>query len=125
MMPSNYNNRTQQGPPVVLNVAEKPSVAKALAAVFNRMPESRDVVQSMPRDEAQIFTQDNVLFPDVYSQGNNNNNNPPPQQLQQLQQQQHTATYRPQNINATTPVVTTTSVARAGVRGAFFVVPNK
>jgi len=39
------------------------------------MPESRDVVQSMPRDEAQIFTQDNVLFPDVYSQGNNNNNN--------------------------------------------------
>ena len=34
-MVGNYNNRTRQGPPVLLNVAEKPSVARALVSNTN------------------------------------------------------------------------------------------
>ena len=57
-----------QTTPTVLNVAEKPSVARALASVFNRMPGARD--GGMRREAAnQIFTHDNVCFPNVYAQG--------------------------------------------------------
>lgn len=52
----------------VLNVAEKPSVARALAGVFSSMPNSRD--RGSRRDQgAQVFTIDNVCFPEVYQQG--------------------------------------------------------
>lgn len=55
-------------PPItVLNVAEKPSVARALAGVFNRMPGSRE--RPMERRDAQIFTHENVCFPNVMNQG--------------------------------------------------------
>jgi DNA topoisomerase-3 len=54
-------------PPTVLNVAEKPSVARALAAVFARMPGARDA--GMRREAHQIFTHENVCFPNVYAQG--------------------------------------------------------
>jgi DNA topoisomerase-3 len=74
-MPPQHHNIT------VLNVAEKPSVARALAGVFHRMPQSREA-HPMRRDAAQIFTHDNVKFPHVSTQGqqgprhaNNNNNN--------------------------------------------------
>ena len=58
-----HNNR----PPVVLNVAEKPSVARALAAVIARMQGAQD--RGMRREAAQIFTHENVIFPSVYAQG--------------------------------------------------------
>lgn len=76
-MPGNYNargGRRNNGTPVLLNVAEKPSVARSLAAVFHKMPQSREVAP-MRREAAQIFTHDNVIFSDVYSQANGNNNN--------------------------------------------------
>ncbi len=65
----------------VLNVAEKPSVARALASVFSQEPQSRDGPPI--RDQAaQIFVIDNVIFPNTRSQGSgtyihNNNNNVP------------------------------------------------
>lgn len=52
----------------VLNVAEKPSVARALAGVFKNMPQSRE--RAMRRDAAQIFEHDNVCFPRIFLQGN-------------------------------------------------------
>lgn len=54
-------------PVTVLNVAEKPSVARALAGVFSRMPGSQD--RPMERRDAQIFTHENVCFPSVMQQG--------------------------------------------------------
>ena len=56
-------------PPIVLNVAEKPSVARALAQVFSSSPGSR------PRNNhqggpAQIFECENVCFPSLFQQGN-------------------------------------------------------
>mmetsp|Transcript_13185 Transcript_13185/g.38827 ORF Transcript_13185/g.38827 Transcript_13185/m.38827 type:complete len:979 (-) Transcript_13185:215-3151(-) len=55
-------------PLTVLNVAEKPSVARALAGVFAQMHGSRD--RPMQRGEAaQIFVCDNVTFPNVLRQG--------------------------------------------------------
>jgi DNA topoisomerase III len=58
---------TNSSPTTVLNVAEKPSVARALAAVFARMPGATD--GGMIRDAHQIFTHENVCFPNVYAQG--------------------------------------------------------
>lgn len=56
-------------PLTVLNVAEKPSVARALAEVFSQIQGSRD--QPMTRGEAaQIFVCENVSFPSVLTQGN-------------------------------------------------------
>ena len=52
---------------VVLNVAEKPSVARALAGVFGQMPGVQD--RGMRREGAQIFTHEGVKFPNVFSQG--------------------------------------------------------
>lgn len=52
----------------VLNVAEKPSVARALAGVFSRMQGSQE--RPMQRRDAQIFTHENVCFPSVMNQGN-------------------------------------------------------
>lgn len=54
-------------PITVLNVAEKPSVARSLASVFARMPGAQD--RPMTRDVHQVFTQENVCFPVVFSQG--------------------------------------------------------
>lgn len=55
-------------PLVILNVAEKPSVARALAGVFSQINGSRD--RPMQRGEAaQIFVCDNVMFPSVLRQG--------------------------------------------------------
>lgn len=58
----------QTNGPTVLNVAEKPSVARALAGVFSRMPRAREGA-AMRRDPHQIFTHENVCFPLVFSQG--------------------------------------------------------
>lgn len=55
-------------PPVVLNVAEKPSVARALQQVFGRMPGSID--RGRRREANEIFTHENVCFPSVHHQGN-------------------------------------------------------
>jgi DNA topoisomerase-3 len=54
-------------PPIVLNVAEKPSVARALAGVLARMQGAQD--RGMRREGAQIFTHENVVFPSVFAQG--------------------------------------------------------
>lgn len=63
-------------PPVVLNVAEKPSVARALASVFSQMHGSCD--RPMTRGEAaQIFVCDNVKFPSIWRQGDGNMINGP------------------------------------------------
>eukprot|EP00934_Nitzschia_sp_Nitz4_P004207 Nitzschia sp. Nitz4//scaffold51_size120721//6573//9592//NITZ4_003714-RA/size120721-snap-gene-0.31-mRNA-1//-1//CDS//3329553823//4197//frame0 len=62
-----YNNaRHNTRGPVILNVAEKPSVARSLAAAFQRIPGSNDA--GMRREAAQIFTHNNVQFPDVFRQ---------------------------------------------------------
>lgn len=53
--------------PTILNVAEKPSVARSLADAFKRMPGSVD--RGMRRQEHQIFTQENVSFVNVFAQG--------------------------------------------------------
>jgi DNA topoisomerase-3 len=53
--------------PTVLNVAEKPSVARSLAQVFSRMPNSQE--RGMRRDAHQVFTHENVCFPLIFSQG--------------------------------------------------------
>ena len=74
---NNNNNNTYRGggrTPVLLNVAEKPSVARSLAAVFHRMPQSREGAP-MRREAAQIFTHDNVVFPDIFTQANGRNGN--------------------------------------------------
>ena len=53
---------------VVLNVAEKPSVARALAGVFSRCQGAID--RPMQRDgSAQVFHCENVRFPNVIRQG--------------------------------------------------------
>jgi DNA topoisomerase III len=54
-------------PLTVLNVAEKPSVARALASVFAHMPGSQD--RGMQRHQQQVFHHDNVQFPSVQAQG--------------------------------------------------------
>jgi DNA topoisomerase-3 len=53
--------------PTILNVAEKPSVARALAEVFSRMEGAID--RGMRRDAHQVFTHEQVRFPNVYAQG--------------------------------------------------------
>jgi hypothetical protein len=73
MAGGNHNNnggggrRGGTGAPKVLNVAEKPSVARALAGVLASMQGSQD--RGMRREGAQIFTHENVTFPSVFSQG--------------------------------------------------------
>lgn len=62
-------------PPVVLNVAEKPSVARALQQVFGNMPGSSS--RGRRREANEIFTHDNVCFPSVYTQGNGQQVNGP------------------------------------------------
>ena len=66
------NYRGNNRPPVVLNVAEKPSVARALAGVFCRLEGARD--KGMRREANQIFTHENVCFPNVMIQHQQNNN---------------------------------------------------
>jgi DNA topoisomerase III len=58
----NYNNNR-----VILNVAEKPSVARALASAFGRFQDSRE--GPARREAAQIFIHNNVRFPDIFTQG--------------------------------------------------------
>lgn len=65
-MPSNHQI-------TVLNVAEKPSVARALAGVFAEMPQSRpnpNIRSNHSNNNIQIFSCSNVTFPFVHSQGN-------------------------------------------------------
>ena len=52
----------------VLNVAEKPSVARSLASVFAQTPGARDC-GPVRGQGAQIFACDNVIFPNVLRQG--------------------------------------------------------
>jgi hypothetical protein len=67
-MAGGHNNHNHNGrPPTVLNVAEKPSVARALAGVLAGMQGTQD--RGMRREGAQIFTHENVQFPSVFSQG--------------------------------------------------------
>ncbi len=61
---NNYNNNNNGR--VILNVAEKPSVARALASAFSRIPDAQD--SGMRREAAQIFTHNNVRFPDIFTQ---------------------------------------------------------
>ncbi|KAL7489604.1 hypothetical protein ACHAW6_015258 [Cyclotella cf. meneghiniana] len=56
-------------PPIVLNVAEKPSVARALAGVFSSIPSARPR-NSPGNHPTQVFECDNVLFPPLHQQGN-------------------------------------------------------
>lgn len=53
--------------PVVLNVAEKPSVARSLVEVFRQGAQDR----GMRREGGgnQVFTHENVRFPSVLAQG--------------------------------------------------------
>ena len=67
---NNNNNHNHHHATKVLNVAEKPSVARALAGVFNRMPGSRE--GGMRREAAQIFTHEQVSFPSIFSQRSHN-----------------------------------------------------
>ncbi len=55
----------------VLNVAEKPSVARALSSVFSQIQNSRDA-PPIRNQAAQIFVIDNVIFPSVLFQGSGN-----------------------------------------------------
>jgi DNA topoisomerase III len=65
----------QNGEIKVLNVAEKPSVARALAQVFRNchgtggpgVAAVRD--RGSQRDVHELFTHENVHFPNVYTQG--------------------------------------------------------
>lgn len=59
---------TAGGPCIVLNVAEKPSVARALAQVFSQMPGSQNR-PNVRNPAAQIFCHDNVQFPKITTQG--------------------------------------------------------
>ena len=58
-------------PPIVLNVAEKPSVARSLAAIFASTPGARPVNNNHPisTQPAQVFECDHVLFPPLHAQG--------------------------------------------------------
>ena len=64
------------------------------------MPQSREG-EPMRRDAAQIFTHDNVLFPDIFSQGNNNNNNNNNNNRTQQHQQQQQQQIRPHRMITT------------------------
>ena len=55
-------------PPIVLNVAEKPSVARALSQVFASSPGSRPR-PNQTGGPAQVFECENVSFPSLYQQG--------------------------------------------------------
>ena len=66
-MAGGHNHNNNGRPPTVLNVAEKPSVARALAGVLAGMQGTQD--RGMRREGAQIFTHENVQFPSVFSQG--------------------------------------------------------
>ena len=57
-------------PPIVLNVAEKPSVARSLAQVFATTPGSQpNHNHNHNGHAAQIFECHNVMFPSLYQQG--------------------------------------------------------
>ena len=60
---------------IVLNVAEKPSVARALAGVFAQTQGARDS-GPVRGQAAQIFTCDNVIFPYVMTQGDGRHHGP-------------------------------------------------
>ena len=59
---NNYNNNR-----VILNVAEKPLVARALESAFGRFQDSQE--GPARREAAQIFIHNNVRFPDIFTQG--------------------------------------------------------
>lgn len=73
-MPPQSFSRSSSSPPKVLNVAEKPSVARSLAGAFERMPGARESSGAGGRryhrdNAAQVFTHDNVQFPYIFNQG--------------------------------------------------------
>ena len=79
-MPPTTNTAGTSHEPRVLNVAEKPSVARSLAAAFARRPGARD--GGMTRLVHQVFTCHACPFPPLHTQGqgvelprNNNHNN--------------------------------------------------
>jgi hypothetical protein len=63
--------RNHGGEIKVLNVAEKPSVARALAQVFRNChgPTVRVQDRGSQRDVHELFIHENVHFPNVYTQG--------------------------------------------------------
>ena len=71
----------QHGEIKVLNVAEKPSVARALAQVFRNChgPGGGMAVRDRgsQRDVHELFTHENVHFPNVYTQGDGRTVNGP------------------------------------------------
>ena len=71
----------QNGEIKVLNVAEKPSVARALAQVFRNCsgPGGAGAVRDRgsQRDVHELFTQENVHFPNVLMQGDGRTSNGP------------------------------------------------
>lgn len=71
----------QHGEIKVLNVAEKPSVARALAQVFRNChgPGGNGAVRDRgsQRDVHELFIHENVHFPNVYSQGDGRTINGP------------------------------------------------
>jgi len=97
---SRYNNYNRRNPPIVLNVAEKPSVARALAAVFGQMHGSTS--RPMQRHAAaQIFKHENVLFPFIYEQAQSENG---------IHNIRNRYNRRNNNANATGHTMITTSV---------------
>eukprot|EP00979_Chaetoceros_neogracilis_P012060 scaffold3087_cov288-Chaetoceros_neogracile.AAC.9 len=63
------------GPITILNVAEKPSVARALASVFAQTQGSRDL-GPVRNQAAQVFVCENVIFPNILIQGDGRHQGP-------------------------------------------------
>jgi len=59
--------------PIVLNVAEKPSVARALAQVFAQCQGAVDRGMTRANGNIQVFCSERVRFPLIYEQGHGTN----------------------------------------------------
>ena len=70
-MPRQYhgNGGSGNGAPIVLNVAEKPSVARALQQVFGRLPGASSSPMERGQGGQQIFHHQGVTFPLIHAQG--------------------------------------------------------
>lgn len=71
---NHHRNNHRNNQRIVLNVAEKPSVARSLSSAFSRMAGAREGAPAR-REAAQIFTHDNVQFPDIFTQATNHAGN--------------------------------------------------
>jgi Topoisomerase IA len=91
------------GAVTVLNVAEKPSVARALASVFRQMSNGHPGDDERPsassssssRSVAPLFTSHNVSFPNIFTQALHT------QQQRQQQTSSNTNAYRPHTMITT------------------------